>query len=66
MAKLEFNEAAYQEYVKNQEYPSNTRIRAEGMSFMEAVIEGQKIMEATEEGREALSYINHLGEQYGE
>jgi hypothetical protein len=66
MAKLEFNEKAYQEYVKNDEYPSNTRIRAECVSFMEAVIEGQEIMESTEEGREVLAHISRLGERNGE
>jgi hypothetical protein len=59
---IEFNEKAYQEYVKSREYPSNTRIRPEGMSFMDAVIEGQKIMESTEEGRKTLEYISGLGE----
>jgi hypothetical protein len=59
---IEFNEKAYQEYVNKQEYPSNTRIRPEGMSFMDAVIEGQKIMESTEEGKKTLEYIGRIGE----
>jgi hypothetical protein len=62
MINLEFNEKAYQEYIENREYPSNTRIRPEGMSFMDAVIEGQKIMESTEEGRNVLEHIARLGE----
>jgi hypothetical protein len=59
---LEFNEKAYQEYINKREYPSNTRIRPEGVSFMDVVIEGQKIMESTEEGKKALEYISRLGE----
>jgi hypothetical protein len=59
---IEFDEKAYQEYIKNREYPSNTRLRPEGLSFMDAVIEGQKIMESTEEGRKTLEYISRLGE----
>jgi hypothetical protein len=62
MIKLEFNEKAYQEYVKKQEYPSNARVRPEDMSFIDAVIEGQKIMESTEEGRKILEHISRLGE----
>jgi hypothetical protein len=59
---IEFNEKAYQDYVNSREYPSNTRIRPEGMDFMDTVIEGQKIMESTEEGKKTLEYISHLGE----
>jgi hypothetical protein len=62
MINLEFNEKAYREYIKGHDYPSNTRIRPEGMSFMDTVIEGQKIMESTEEGRRTLEYISRLGE----
>jgi hypothetical protein len=58
---LTFDEKAYQDYLKNRKYPSNTpRIRPEGTSFMDAVIEGQKIMESTEEGRRVLEYIGRL------
>ncbi|MDR0744687.1 MAG: hypothetical protein LBE97_01905 [Holosporales bacterium] len=59
---IEFNEKAYQDYLTKREYPSNTRIRPEGMSFMDAVIEGQKIMELTEEGKKTLEYISRIGE----
>jgi hypothetical protein len=62
MINLEFDEKAYREYIENREYPSNTRIRPEGMSFMDAVIEGREIMESTEEGRAVLEHIAHLGE----
>jgi hypothetical protein len=62
MTKLEFNEKAYQEYLTKQEYPSNTRIRPDDVSFMDVLIEGQKIMESTEEGKKALETIRHLGE----
>jgi hypothetical protein len=62
MINLEFDEKAYQDYLSKQEYPSNTRIRPEGVSFMDAIIEGQKIMESTVEGKEVLEYINRLGE----
>jgi hypothetical protein len=59
---LEFDEKAYQDYLVKREYPSNTRIRPEGMDFMDVLFEGQKIMESTEEGKKALEYIGHLGE----
>jgi hypothetical protein len=59
---LEFNEKAYLEYIKNRKFPSNTRIRPDGMSFLDALIEGQKIMESTEEGRNLLERIARLGE----
>jgi hypothetical protein len=62
MINLKFDEKAYQEYLAKREYPSNTRIRPDGMSFMDVIIEGQKIMESTEEGKITLDYINHLGE----
>jgi hypothetical protein len=61
MINLEFNEKAYQDYLARREYPSNTRIRPDDVSFMDAVIEGQKIMESTEEGKETLEYISRLG-----
>jgi hypothetical protein len=51
MIKLEFNEKAYQEYVKKQEYPSNTRIRPEDVSLLDVLIEEQQRMSNTEEGR---------------
>jgi hypothetical protein len=59
---LEFNEKAYQEYLNKREYPSNTRMRPDDMSFMDVIIEGQKIMESTEEGKITLNYISHIGE----
>jgi hypothetical protein len=59
---LEFNEKAYQDYISKREYPSNTRLRPEGMDFMDVLLEGRKIMESTEEGKKALEYICHLGE----
>ncbi|MDR2050058.1 MAG: hypothetical protein LBP69_11465 [Treponema sp.] len=62
MMNLEFDEKAYQDYLAKREYPSNTRIRPEGMPFMDAVIKGEKIMESTEEGRKTLEYISRLGE----
>jgi hypothetical protein len=54
---LEFNEKAYQDYLAKREYPSNTRIRPEGMSFIDAVIEGEKIMESTAEGKSTLEIV---------
>jgi hypothetical protein len=63
---IEFNEKAYQEYVKNREYPSNTRIRSMDMSFVDVIIKGQEIMESTEEGKETLEYINSFGIKNGE
>ena len=58
---IELNEKAYQSYLAKREYPSNTRIRPEDMSFMDAVIEGQKIMESTKEGNKTLEYISRVG-----
>jgi hypothetical protein len=60
MINLEFSESAYREYIKNRKYPSDTRIRPDNVSFMDAVIEGQKIMESTEEGRNVLERIAAL------
>jgi hypothetical protein len=62
MKDIEFNEKAYREYLAKREFPSNSRVRPEGVSFMDIVVEGEKIMESTEEGREILEYINQLGE----
>jgi hypothetical protein len=62
MINLGFNEKAYQEYIKNREYPSNTRIKPDNVSFMDVIIEGQKIMVSTDEGKKALEYISRLGE----
>jgi hypothetical protein len=62
MINLEFDEKVYQEYISKREYPSNTRIRPDNVSFMDVIIEGQKIMESTDEGKKALEYISRLGE----
>jgi hypothetical protein len=62
MVNLEFDKKAYQDYLSKREYPSNTRIRPESMSFIDVIIDGQKIMESTPKGKETLEYINRLGE----
>jgi hypothetical protein len=62
---LEFNENTYQEYIRNREYPSNTRIRPDTMSFMDVIIKGQELMESTEEGQKTLEYMSLLGKTSG-
>jgi hypothetical protein len=57
---IEFNEKAYQEYVKSREYPSNTRIRPEGVSLMDVLIEEQERMYKTEEGKRLFERIAAL------
>jgi hypothetical protein len=60
MAKLEFNEEEYKEYLKNRNYPSNTRIRPENVSLLDVLIEEQKRMNDTEEGKRLFEYIANL------
>jgi hypothetical protein len=55
--KIEFDEKAYQEYLAKQEYPSNARIRAEGVSLMDVLIEEQGEMSKTEEGKRLIELI---------
>jgi hypothetical protein len=62
MINLKFDEKAYQEYIRERDCPSNTRVRPEGVSFMDVITEGQKIMESTPEGKEILEYISRIGE----
>jgi hypothetical protein len=58
--KLEFDEKAYQDYLSKQEYPSNTRMRAEGVSLLDVLIEEQERMIKTEEGKRLFETIAAL------
>jgi hypothetical protein len=60
MIKLEFDEKAYQEFIKKPEYPSNTRIRPEGVSLLDVLIEEQERMCNTEEGKRLFERIAAL------
>jgi hypothetical protein len=57
---IEFNKKAYQDYLAKQEYPSNTRIRPEGVSLLDVLIEEQKRMSETEEGKRLFERIAAL------
>jgi hypothetical protein len=57
---LEFDEKAYQEYLKNREYPSNTRVRPEGVSLLDVLTEEQERMSKTEEGKRLFERIAAL------
>jgi hypothetical protein len=58
--ELEFNEKAYQEYLTKREYPSSARIRPEGVSLMDVLIEEQERMSKTEEGKRLIELIAAL------
>jgi hypothetical protein len=57
---IKFDEKAYQEYVGSREYPSNTRIRPEGVSLLDVLIEEQERMSKTEEGKRLFERIAAL------
>jgi hypothetical protein len=58
--KLEFDEKAWQEYLAKREYPSNARIRPEGVSLMDVLIEEQERMNKTGEGKRLIELIAAL------
>jgi hypothetical protein len=60
MINLEFNESAYQKYLKNRRCPSDTRIRPDGVSLFDVLIEEQKRMSETEEGKRLFERIAAL------
>jgi hypothetical protein len=60
MINLEFDENAYQEFLKKREHPSNSRNRPEDVSFMDFLIEEQKIMDPTPDGQRLLALIRDL------
>jgi hypothetical protein len=60
MINLEFNESAYQKYLKNRRYPSDTRIRPDDVSLFDILIEEQKRMSKTEEGKRLFERIAAL------
>jgi hypothetical protein len=60
MINLEFDEKAHREYLENREYPSNTRIRPEGVSLLDVLIEEQERMSETEEGKRLFDRIAAL------
>jgi hypothetical protein len=62
MINFEYDEKTYQEFLKNRKFPTNSRIRPDNVSFMDAILEGQRIMESTDEGKKALEIIGRLGE----
>jgi hypothetical protein len=57
---IQFDEKAYQEYIGKQDYPSNTRIRPEGVSLLDVLIEEQERMSETEEGKRLFERIAAL------
>jgi hypothetical protein len=60
MIKLEFDEKAYRDCLSKQEYPSNTRIRPEGVPLMDVLVEEQERMIKTEEGKRLFERIAAL------
>jgi hypothetical protein len=57
---LEFDENAYQECINDREYPQNTRIRPEGVSLLDVLIEEQEKLSKTEEGKRLFERIAAL------
>jgi hypothetical protein len=57
---FEFDEKTYQEFLEKREYPSNTRIRPEGVSLLDVLITEQERMLETEEGKRLFDFIGAL------
>jgi hypothetical protein len=61
MINLKFDEKVYEEYIKKQNYPSNARIRPEGVSLLDVLIEEQERMSKTDEGKRLFERIAAFG-----